>query len=184
MQFQPFLSGSAARLVISGLIVIWPRGHLQIRPDFLHINGDSIYADDTIEAVSTSPWNKGWANVMPSASSSPAAAAAEKSKVLHPAESLESFRERYKYHLEDRSYAALLASTAVYNTWDDHEIADVRQTSSICPLGCVVAVVGTNVMWRRRPLLSACSLQTPTSCCRSAYLRVWNKRSLSGSRMA
>eukprot|EP01052_Picozoa_sp_SAG31_P001088 SAG31_NODE_35_length_31836_cov_10.841352_7_plen_228_part_00 len=87
-----------------------------IKPDFLHINGDSIYADDVLQAVSTSPWNAGRPNVLPAESDGSS---------LQKAETLADFRCRYRLHLEDPAYAKLLASTAVFNTWDDHEIADV-----------------------------------------------------------
>jgi alkaline phosphatase D len=35
---------------------------------------------------------------------------------------LDGFRTRYRYSLEDEAYAEFLAKTAVYVTWDDHEI--------------------------------------------------------------
>jgi len=83
---------------------------LALAPDFIQINGDAIYADNAIEAVSTCPFNKG---------------ARHRGGVDQPAATeLEGFRARYRYHLEDPVYARFLASTPVFNTWDDHEITD------------------------------------------------------------
>lgn len=83
---------------------------LAFAPDFIQINGDSIYADNAIEAVSTAPFNKG---------------ARHRGGVDQPAATeLEGFRARYRYHLEDPIYGRFLASTPVFNTWDDHEITD------------------------------------------------------------
>ena len=84
-----------------------------LKPDFVHINGDCIYADCAIEAVSTMPWNKGARCVVPAGAQS-----------IPAASTLTSIRARYKYHLEDACYARFLAGTAVFNTWDDHEIYD------------------------------------------------------------
>jgi len=83
---------------------------LALAPHFLFFNGDSIYADDKIEKVSTNPWNKGLRCV------------GEGDQLA--ATDLAGFRARYRYHLDDPAYARFLANTPVFNTWDDHEIAD------------------------------------------------------------
>lgn len=69
-------------------------------PDFFLITGDSIYSS--------------------SACPTPANVAGAEA----PAQTLEEFRARYRYHLEDENYAAFLAQTPVYVSWDDHEIRD------------------------------------------------------------
>jgi alkaline phosphatase D len=82
---------------------------LSLAPDFCQINGDSIYADNIIEKVSTQFWNKGQTyitqNDVPE---------------LPVTQSLEEFRGRYKYHLEDPVLANFLRNVPIYNTWDDH----------------------------------------------------------------
>lgn len=85
----------------------------RLQPDFVHINGDSIYADNAIEAVSTQFHNQGARFITPAGLD-----------VIPAATSLDGFRSRYKYHLEDPAYSAFLASTPVSLTWDDHEITD------------------------------------------------------------
>lgn len=69
-------------------------------PDFFLITGDSIYSSGACSV----PDNVAGAEA--------------------PAQNLEEFRARYKYHLADETYAAFLAQTPVYAGWDDHEIRD------------------------------------------------------------
>lgn len=74
-----------------------------LQPDFCHINGDSIYGDNAIEAESSQFWNKGKKYVTPPGES-----------VLPAATDLAGFRLRYQYHLEDPTFASFLANTPVY----------------------------------------------------------------------
>jgi alkaline phosphatase D len=67
-------------------------------PDFFVLLGDSVYVDSACPAPRNVPGAEG------------------------PYTDLEGFRTRYRYHLEDPHYAALLSHTPVYVTWDDHEI--------------------------------------------------------------
>jgi alkaline phosphatase D len=69
-------------------------------PDFFILTGDSVYVDSACPAPPNVPGAEG------------------------PYSDLAGFRTRYRYHLEDAHYAALLAATPVYVTWDDHEILD------------------------------------------------------------
>jgi len=69
-------------------------------PDFFILTGDSVYVDSACPAPPNVPGAEG------------------------PYRELAGFRTRYRYHLEDAHYAALLAATPVYVTWDDHEILD------------------------------------------------------------
>ena len=69
-------------------------------PDFFLLMGDSIYADTACLDDTNVPGAVG------------------------PYTDLVGFRTRYRYHLEDPHYAALLAETPVFVTWDDHEILD------------------------------------------------------------
>lgn len=84
-----------------------------LKPDFFLLNGDSIYADDAIEQESTSPWNKGNKYIIQNGLST-----------MPAAKELNGFRGRYKYHLEDVTYAKVLRNCPVYANWDDHEILD------------------------------------------------------------
>jgi len=70
------------------------------KPDFFLLTGDTIYASGSCPTP---------ANV----------AGAET-----PAQDLSGFRARYRYNLGDEKYAAFLAQTPVYVTWDDHEVRD------------------------------------------------------------
>lgn len=69
-------------------------------PDFFLITGDSIYAS----GACPTPDNVAGAEA--------------------PAQDLAGFRARYRYHLEDESYANFLAQTPIYVSWDDHEVRD------------------------------------------------------------
>jgi len=71
-------------------------------PDFFLLTGDGIYAD----------------NGCPSDAAQNVAGAEE------IARDLDAYYNRYRYHLEDEHYAAFLAQTPVYVTWDDHEVYD------------------------------------------------------------
>lgn len=68
------------------------------QPDFFLLTGDSIYADTACTGDTIVPGAEG------------------------PYNSLDGFRTRYRYQLEDSHYANFLAQTPVYVTWDDHEI--------------------------------------------------------------
>lgn len=85
----------------------------KLKPDFVQIQGDFIYADNAIEKESTGMFNKGQTYITPGGVS-----------VLPIADSMESFRARYKYNLEDKALGDFLRNTIVFNTWDDHEIYD------------------------------------------------------------
>ncbi|MBD3305799.1 hypothetical protein GF339_05395 [candidate division KSB3 bacterium] len=69
-------------------------------PDLFILLGDSVYVDSACPAPPNIPGAEG------------------------PYAELEGFRTRYRYHLADQHYAAFLAQTPVYTTWDDHEILD------------------------------------------------------------
>ncbi len=73
---------------------------LTTQPDFFVFSGDMIYGD----------------SVCPVPENVPGAEEVTRD--------LEAFRGRYKYHLEDESYAAFLAQTPTYASWDDHEVID------------------------------------------------------------
>lgn len=72
----------------------------QAQPDFFILTGDTIYGDSACPAPNNVPGSEG------------------------PFADLDGFRNRYRYHLEDESYAAFLRQTPVYVTWDDHEVID------------------------------------------------------------
>lgn len=81
----------------------------KIKPDFIQVQGDFIYADNKVEAESTMFWNKGQKYVTPQGADE-----------LPIASDLETFRARYKYNLEDKPLGTFLRNTVVFNTWDDH----------------------------------------------------------------
>ena len=79
-----------------------------VRPDFFIHSGDTIYADDPIEASVELPGGGTWRNVVTE----------EKSKV---AETLAEFRGNHKYNLLDENVLAFNASVPILAQWDDHE---------------------------------------------------------------
>ena len=83
---------------------------LDMVPDFFVCNGDIIYADNAIEPVATTPWNKDTEHVV--------------GEGMAVANDLDGFRARYRYHLADPKLGAFYAATPLVNTWDDHEIFD------------------------------------------------------------
>jgi alkaline phosphatase D len=72
------------------------------RPDFFLLLGDAIYADDTCPSAN--------GNNVPGAETT--------------ATSLDGFRARYRYHLDDPPYHTFLTRTPVFAVWDDHEITN------------------------------------------------------------
>jgi alkaline phosphatase D len=85
---------------------------LELKPDFFLMEGDSIYADNSIYQVSPNPFFKGlkfFTNGL---------------DYIPVADNLQAMRDRYKYHLEDEIYSRFLRSCSVSITWDDHEVVD------------------------------------------------------------
>ena len=91
---------------------------LDCQPDFAQINGDSIYADVMIEATSTQIWNKGMQYITQN-----------NVDVMPICNTLDEFRGRYKYHLEDPILAKFLRQVPIFNTWDDHGKLSTRRSS-------------------------------------------------------
>jgi alkaline phosphatase D len=83
----------------------------RLAPDFFIHSGDTIYADDPIEAEKKLPDGGVWRNLV----------TADKAKV---AETLEEFRGNYKYNLLDRNVRAFNAEVPIMAQWDDHEVTD------------------------------------------------------------
>jgi len=77
-------------------------------PDFFIHSGDTIYADNPIEAEKTLPDGTVWKNVV----------LEEKAKV---AETLAEFRGNYKYNLLDENVRRFNADVPMMAQWDDHE---------------------------------------------------------------
>jgi len=92
-----------------------------LKPDFIQIQGDFVYADNAIQAVSTGMFDKGKTYLTPGGA-----------EELPVATDMESFRARYKYNLEDKALGHFLRNTIVYNTWDDHG----RNDSFVCIFAC------------------------------------------------
>ncbi|HSR98586.1 MAG TPA: alkaline phosphatase D family protein [Kofleriaceae bacterium] len=87
------------------------RGYAAIRaaePAFFLHSGDLIYADNPILAEQKLPDGRIWRNVT-------------NERVARVAESLDDFRARFAYNLEDDSVRALAAEVPIVAQWDDHE---------------------------------------------------------------
>jgi alkaline phosphatase D len=87
------------------------RGYAAIRnkvPDFLLHSGDLIYADNPILAEVRFDDGRIWRNIT-------------NERVARVAESLDDFRARFAYNLEDEHVRALAAECPILAQWDDHE---------------------------------------------------------------
>ena len=100
-----------------------------LQPDFVQIQGDFVYADNAIEAVSTGMFNKGQTYLTPGGMAE-----------LPVATDLETFRARYKYNLEDPALGTFLRNTIVYNTWDDHGRCHLACFALLYMFGVLVAL--------------------------------------------
>lgn len=83
----------------------------KLQPDFFIHSGDTIYADNPINAEVKLPDGSLWRNL-----TTPA-----KAKV---AETLDEFRGNFVYNLLDEHVRAFNASVPVIAQWDDHEVHD------------------------------------------------------------
>jgi alkaline phosphatase D len=87
------------------------RGYAAIRqaaPAFLLHSGDLIYADNPILAEQRLPDGRVWRNLT-------------NDRVARVAESLDDFRARFRYNLEDDHVRALALEVPILAQWDDHE---------------------------------------------------------------
>jgi alkaline phosphatase D len=80
----------------------------QMKPDFFIHSGDTIYADNPIQAEVPLPDGSIWRNVT----------IPEKAKV---AETLQEFRGNYRYNLMDEHFRRFNAEVPMMSQWDDHE---------------------------------------------------------------
>ena len=81
---------------------------LRSQPDFFIHSGDTIYADNPVQAEVKLPDGSLWHNIV----------TPEKSKV---AETLDEFRGAYRYNLLDEHFRRFVSSVAQVWQWDDHE---------------------------------------------------------------
>jgi alkaline phosphatase D len=87
------------------------RGYAAIRaaePAVLINSGDLIYADNPILAEQKTPDGRTWRNIT-------------NERVARVAESLDDFRARFAYNMEDEHVRTLAAEVPVIAQWDDHE---------------------------------------------------------------
>ncbi|HSK02309.1 MAG TPA: alkaline phosphatase D family protein, partial [Kofleriaceae bacterium] len=87
------------------------RGYAALRaaePAVLVHSGDLMYADNPIVAAQPTPDGRTWRNVT-------------NERVARVAESLDDFRARFAYNLEDEHVRTLAAEVPVIAQWDDHE---------------------------------------------------------------
>ena len=80
----------------------------QAQPAFFLHSGDLIYADNPILAEATLADGRVWRNVT-------------NERVARVAESLDDFRARFAYNLEDDHVRALALEVPILAQWDDHE---------------------------------------------------------------
>lgn len=84
---------------------------LRTEPDFFIHSGDTIYADQPLQAEVKLPDGSMWRNIVTE----------EKSKV---AETLDEYRGAYRYNLLDEHFRKFLSSVGQVWQWDDHEVMD------------------------------------------------------------
>jgi len=80
----------------------------RVEPEFFIHSGDTIYADNPLNAEEEQPDGTIWRNIVTE----------EKSKV---AETLREFRGNYEYNLMDENVRAFNADVSMFAQWDDHE---------------------------------------------------------------
>ncbi len=85
------------------------RAMLDARPDFFIHSGDTIYADNPIQAEVRLEDGTIWRNLT----------TPEKSKV---AETLDEFRGNHRYNLLDENFRGFNAEVPMLAQWDDHEV--------------------------------------------------------------
>lgn len=83
----------------------------KLAPDFFVHSGDTIYADNPLQAERKLPDGKIWRNTVTEA----------KSKV---AETLEEFRGNHRYNFLDDNLRAFNSEVPILAQWDDHEVID------------------------------------------------------------
>jgi alkaline phosphatase D len=81
---------------------------LRAQPDFFLHSGDTIYADNPVEAEVKLADGSVWRNLVTQ----------EKSKV---AETLDEYRDQYRYNLLDLNFRDFIANVTQIWQWDDHE---------------------------------------------------------------
>lgn len=84
---------------------------LRNRPDFFVHSGDTIYSDGPLQAQVRLTDGSLWKNIVTES----------KAKA---AETLDEYRDNYKYNLTDRNVLAMNAEIPVFAQWDDHEVTN------------------------------------------------------------
>ena len=84
---------------------------LRNRPDFFIHSGDTIYSDGPLRAEVKLADDTIWKNVVTEA----------KAKA---AETLDEYRDNYKYNLTDKNILAMNAEVPMFAQWDDHEVTN------------------------------------------------------------
>ena len=84
------------------------RAVLDLRPDLFVHCGDNIYADEPMEEHTSDAHGNAWTNVLDDS-------------VVKVAETLEDFRGRHRYVLQDANVRALYEQVPTVAMWDDHE---------------------------------------------------------------
>jgi alkaline phosphatase D len=84
---------------------------LNNRPDFFVHSGDTIYSDAPLRTEVKLADGSLWKNIVTEA----------KSKA---AETLDEYRDNYKYNLTDKNVLAMNAQVPIFAQWDDHEVTN------------------------------------------------------------
>ncbi len=105
-------------------------------PQFFVHSGDTIYADNSLNASVPVVDGSTWRNLVTE----------EKSKV---AETLAEFRGNYRYSYLDRNVRKLLADVPMFVQWDDHEVLNNWWPGQTLPAGAGYTERNVDVLARR-----------------------------------
>jgi len=101
---------------------------LNLKPAFFLMTGDGVYEDTACDPPNV-PGSEG------------------------PFRDLAGFRNRYKYTLSDPHYAAFLAKTPAFPTWDDHEIVNDFGGPALTAINPQLFVDGREAFFNYWPLM-------------------------------
>jgi len=133
--FSSCLGGQGYGRTKSGWKIFQQMGKLL--PNFFIFSGDTIYADMKIPKVAK------------------LVDGSERVNIPHEVicKSVDQFRYRYRYNLEDPLYAKFLSKTATYVLWDDHEITDDWGSEKLHEKNPDLLKTGTQVFFEYWPVV-------------------------------
>lgn len=110
---------------------------LATKPNFFLVTGDGVYVDAACAADKNVPGSEG------------------------PFETLDGFRNRYRYHLEDTPYKQFLAQTPVYVSWDDHEVRDDYGGPALARQNKALLLAGQQAFFEYWPITTSSVVTDP-----------------------